>query len=202
MTFRWLFAHLCLTPIAKILLGLKTYGYEHIPAGPVIFASNHISLLDPPVLGCAVKREVYFVAKAELFEIRRFFTWLISYFNAISIRRERDFKALKRVLAILKRKGSVVIFPEGTRSLIGELLPFQPGVGLVALKSRVPVVPVYIKNSDATIIDMILRRKPLKVFFSRPIIPNGYPVTREGYSRFTKLLREKVLSLQDENKDS
>lgn len=199
MTFRWLLAHIAMTPLARVLFGLKIYGSDNIPDGPVIFASNHISLLDPPVVGYAVGREVHFVAKEELFQIHRFFTWLIEYFNAICIKRDGDIGAVKRILSVLKRRGSVIIFPEGTRSKIDDLLPFQKGIGLIALKSRVPVIATYIQNSDASLLDILARKRRLRVNFSRPILPNGYPVSKEGYIRFTEELRRRVKALKDED---
>ncbi|RKX70573.1 1-acyl-sn-glycerol-3-phosphate acyltransferase [candidate division WOR-3 bacterium] len=200
MTSRWLLAHLIATPLARLLFGLKITGIDNIPRGPVIFAANHLSFLDPPVLGYAVHREVHFVAKEELFRIRRFFTWLIRYFNAISIKRDGDITALKRILKILKEKGSVVIFPEGTRSKTGDLLPFLPGIGLIALKSRVPVVPIYIRNSNAPLLEIFLRKRRLEVRFGPPLYPNGFPATKEGYHRFTETLYHKVRELKDANR--
>ncbi|HID32121.1 MAG TPA: 1-acyl-sn-glycerol-3-phosphate acyltransferase [bacterium (Candidatus Stahlbacteria)] len=199
MTFRWLLAHLIATPLARFLFGLKIFGLENIPSGPVIFASNHISLLDPPVLGYAVHREVYFVAKEELFRIRRFFTYLIRYFNAVSIRRDGDIRALKRILNLLKDRNSVIIFPEGTRSKTDELLPFLPGIGLIAMKSRIPVVPVFIRNTNAPLFDIFTRKKRIVVRFGRPILPNGYKSDRDGYYLFTRSLREKIITLSNED---
>jgi 1-acyl-sn-glycerol-3-phosphate acyltransferase len=199
MTFRWLLAHIIAAPIARVLFGLKITGLENIPSGPVIFASNHISLLDPPVLGYAVHREVYFVAKEELFQLRRFFTRLIQYFNAISIRRDGDIRALRIILKVLKDRISLIIFPEGTRSKTGELLPFLPGVGLIALKSRIPVVPVFIRNTNAPLIDIFTRKRRIEVRFGRPIFPNGYALNRDGYHQFTNYLRERVISLSYED---
>jgi 1-acyl-sn-glycerol-3-phosphate acyltransferase len=129
--------------LLPVLRRWKVEGKDNLPpAGGVIVIANHQSYWDPPVLGAALKRRVHFMAKEELFRIP-LFGLLIRILGAFPVRREGfDRKALKVAVDYLMRGRVVGIFPEGRRSLTGELLPAQPGAAVLALKTGVPVVPV------------------------------------------------------------
>ncbi|ACX52265.1 1-acyl-sn-glycerol-3-phosphate acyltransferase [Ammonifex degensii KC4] len=137
--FAWLVCRLYL----HIFRSFRVEGLEHFPReGPVIVAANHQSYLDPVALGCALPRRVYYMAKEELFHIPVLRT-LIRWLGAFPVKREEmDRRALRTALNLLARGQVVGIFPEGTRSREGKLLPLQPGAALLALKSGAPVVPV------------------------------------------------------------
>lgn len=109
---------------------------------------NHISNWDPIVLGHSVKSQpVCYMAKEELFE-NRVANWFLRRLHAIPVARGKsDLKAVKTGLAALKNGKILGIFPEGTRSETGELLPFEPGAALMALRAGVPVVPVFISGN-------------------------------------------------------
>jgi len=141
-----------LKPVAVALMrawfGLRVRGAEHIPAsGPALIVSNHQSILDPPLIGGAARRPIYFLAKAELFRIPLFGA-LIRRLNARPVRREGpDPGALRMALRVLEEDGALLIFPEGTRGAEGVLRPAKAGAGMLAVKSGAPVVPVYISGS-------------------------------------------------------
>ncbi len=110
--------------------------------GPVILVANHASMLDPVVLGCAVGRPVRFMAKHELFRNRMFGSVLRSL-GAFPVRRgQSDREAFHTALEVLSRGEVLGIFPEGTRSLNGELQPPYSGAAVLAEKTGAPVVPV------------------------------------------------------------
>lgn len=112
------------------------------PEGGVMVVANHQSYWDPLVLGAALPRRVYFMAKEELFRIP-VLAWIIRVWGAFPVRREGfDRKALKTATDHLMRGHVLGIFPEGQRSHTGRLLPAQPGAAILALKTGVPVVPV------------------------------------------------------------
>lgn len=143
-------------------------GQQHIPQeGAFILCANHISWWDPPLVGSLTKRTVRFMAKEELFKIP-VLGKLFPLVRAFPVKRDSaDRKAIKTALDTLKSGGAVGIFPEGTRSRTSELLPPQPGVGLIAVKSEAPVVPVAIIG-------------PYRLF--RPIqVRIGAPVTFPEY---------------------
>jgi 1-acyl-sn-glycerol-3-phosphate acyltransferase len=126
---------------------LECEGWDRLPAGPCLLAANHQSLLDPPLIGAALPAEVAFVARKTLFE-NPVFGWVIRACHALPLDRdEADLAAIRRALAVLAEGRKLVIFPEGTRSADGALLPAKAGAGLLALKSGVPVVPIRIRGA-------------------------------------------------------
>lgn len=135
-------------PVFRLLFGLRTRGTEHVPAtGPVLLVANHVSHLDPPLIGSAVPRRLTFLAKAELFEVPLFGA-LIRRLGARPLRREgSDAGALRAALRVLKGGGALLVFPEGTRGAEGRLGPAKPGAGMLAVVGGAPVIPVYIGGS-------------------------------------------------------
>ena len=121
----------------------KRIGTDQIPeAGPVIIAANHVSFIDPPMIGSAVDRTVSFLARDTLFDIPVVGPF-IRKLNSIPVDRTGGGGAgLKAVLDRLKADGCIVLFPEGTRSRDGRLQPAKSGIGLAVLKSDAVVVPV------------------------------------------------------------
>lgn len=132
----------------RALFGLTVTGRERMPEeGPVILASNHASYLDPPILGAAFDRVLAFMARESLFR-HPLFSWYIRALNAFPLDREGDPRAAFRtMLGQLERGACVVVFPEGTRTETGRLGPVKGGVGMLAVRSGAPVLPVRIGGS-------------------------------------------------------
>lgn len=120
-------------------------GQEHIPErGGTVVCCNHISNLDPPLLGSAMRRPIRFMAKEELFRIP-VFSSLIRKFGAFPVQRgSADKRALKKALSILKQGEVLGVFPEGTRSKTGKLGEAHTGASFIALKGEAEVVPAAI----------------------------------------------------------
>lgn len=134
--------------LMRIAFRLEVRGREHVPAtGPLLIVSNHVSLLDPPLVGGAAPRELYFLAKEELFRIPllgRFIRGL----NARPVKRDgSDSRALKSALKLLAEDRALLLFPEGTRGVAGRLSAGKPGAGMLAVMSGAPVVPAYVSGS-------------------------------------------------------
>jgi 1-acyl-sn-glycerol-3-phosphate acyltransferase len=188
---------LVLRAAARVLFGLRVFGAENIPQrGPVVIAPNHVSYVDPVVVGLGVPRELHFLAKEELF--RPFlFGSLIKAYNAIPIRRGAvDRGALKLAIGVLKRGDALLVFPEGTRSKDGELLPSRPGIGFLASESQAAIIPCYVAGSRK-IVRAIIRRPRLELRYGKPInLPSG-DKDREMY----KLLGEKTMEVLRELKE-
>jgi 1-acyl-sn-glycerol-3-phosphate acyltransferase len=146
-------------------------GREHVPAdGPVIFAANHRSFLDPFVIGTLVRRPIYYVAKRELFERNRLQAWFLSALGAFPVDRGNgDGDMITTVKAILARGDSVVIFPEGTRVRPGPLGAPRRGVGRLALEAGVPVVPVAVHGTEAIRNKWRIRPHKVRIRCGRPL---------------------------------
>lgn len=123
---------------------------ERVPAhGPVILASNHASYVDPFAVGAALPRDIHYLAKESLFA-NPILNRLLRSWNAVPVNREGGGAAgLRAIFDRLESGGGIVLFPEGTRTLTGELQPARSGIGLVVLKSACPVVPVRVFGTYA-----------------------------------------------------
>lgn len=160
------------------------------PARCHIFMPNHQSLYDIPALIASLPGQGRFFAKRSLFRIP-IFGWALKAGGFISIDREDRSRARESFAAAAKRlEGGVstVIFPEGTRSLDGEMLPFERGGFLLAIKSGAPIVPVGIQGTLE-----IRQRGKLRVTPGRIIVAYGRPVEVEEFTvRSRRELAEKV----------
>ncbi len=121
----------------------KVIGHENIPrTGPVIIAPNHVSYLDPPLVGSMMRRECAFMARHDLWN-HRAIGWLISHLNAFPVNRDKpDRGTIRKALEMIEKGYPLVVFPEGTRSPDGKLHRGEPGIALLVQKSGAPVVPV------------------------------------------------------------
>jgi 1-acyl-sn-glycerol-3-phosphate acyltransferase len=137
--------------LALLLAGVRVTvaGAERLPAGPVIFMSNHQSGFDILSLLAAMPRRFYWIAKKELFDIPVFGTSMRrgGYIPLDRSHGRQALKSMGNAAGIIKEGKSVVIFPEGTRSNDGHLLPFKRGGFILARMAGVPVVPVTINGS-------------------------------------------------------
>ncbi|QSR88993.1 1-acyl-sn-glycerol-3-phosphate acyltransferase [Methylacidiphilum caldifontis] len=131
----------------KLFCDFKVYGQQNIPSYPVLIVANHCSYLDPPIVGCAFKKEIYFVGRKTLFN-HQVFGKLISYLNTIPLDRDKpEVGSFKLILDLFEKGKSILIFPEGTRSPSGALQKAAPGVGYIAVKAKVPILPLRIFGS-------------------------------------------------------
>jgi 1-acyl-sn-glycerol-3-phosphate acyltransferase len=135
--------------LAMNLVNVTLAGTEHLPDGPVIFMSNHQSNFDIFALLAAMPRQIHWIAKKELFDIPLFGPSMRRG-GYIPLDRGDGRKALQSMdeaAATIRQGKSVVLFPEGTRTPDGRLLPFKRGGFILARKAAVPVVPVTINGS-------------------------------------------------------
>jgi len=136
---------------------LSCEGAENLPAhGPALIAANHKSELDPFFVGHAFPRPVRYFAKSELFG-NAALRWAVTELGAIPVRRgESDRAALQAALDSLARGEALIIYPEGHRMRDDAVHAFEPGVGMLALRSGAPVVPVGLRGSG----DPVLGGRP------------------------------------------
>ena len=158
--------------IFKVSFRIKIRGKGNIPSkGPVVLASNHLSYLDPIVLGLLTPRRMNFVAKEELFD-NSLFRLLIAQLGAFPLKRERwDRTVYERALAVLRGGGILTLFPEGTRAHNGKLGHLREGAARIALRARVPLVPVVIRGTDKVLPrgKMTIRLGKIRVRVGKPL---------------------------------
>jgi len=122
---------------------IRAWGVENVPSrGGVILAANHESYLDPPAVGLALGRQVYFMARSSLFRGPLVSWWLRAQHSVPLERGEADLAAIRQAVRILREGHGLVLFPEGTRTPDGSLGIFRPGFAMVAARAGVPLVPV------------------------------------------------------------
>jgi len=115
-----------------------------IQSGPAILTMNHQSYLDPPLAGIACDRAIYFLARRTLLDAP-LLGWLLPKLNVVPVNQNGvDRSAIKALIRVLKAGNAVLVFPEGSRTLDGNLQPAEPGLGLVIAKTLAPVVPMRI----------------------------------------------------------
>jgi 1-acyl-sn-glycerol-3-phosphate acyltransferase len=168
----WKFLQAFSRIMTTLLFDLKVYGAHRVPReGGVLLVSNHQSYLDPVLLGVRLKRPLSYMAKSELFK-HRAFAWLIRSLGAFPVKQGAgDVGAMKETIARLHEGRALNIFPEGSRTENGELLPIEKGVGLVIRKAKVPVVPVVIDGSFGAWPrkNKLPRPHPIRILYGRPL---------------------------------
>ncbi|MCC6728002.1 MAG: 1-acyl-sn-glycerol-3-phosphate acyltransferase [Chthonomonadales bacterium] len=151
---------------------VRIVGHENIPpSGPVIVAANHVSYLDPPLVGSSIRRECAFMARHDLWK-SRFLGWLIAHLNAFPVHRDTaDRAAIRSALDALASGKVLVLFPEGTRSDDGRLQAAAPGVGMIVARSGATVIPTAVIGPEQMLPPGAsrLRRVPLTVVFGQPL---------------------------------
>lgn len=197
----WLYkvARVVLPTTLAQLYHLRTSGTEHLPSrGPAIVVINHQSDFDPPLIGVAFQRPLRFMAKSELFE-HAWFRWAIEHLGAFPIHRgESDREALRRSLEVLAAGQVLLMFPEGTRFEDGRVHPFQPGVGLLALRSGAPVIPTAMMGTADIRRDGRLGRASVRLAAGPPVALDD--LTGRGskvYAEASRRMMEAVSDLYD-----
>lgn len=187
--------------IFTILFRWRVTGHENIPlTGGVIIAPNHVSNIDPPLVGSAMQRRITIMAKEELFS-SAFFGAIIKQLGAFPVKRGTgDRAAIKTALGLLNDGKALILFPEGTRSKTGELNKAQPGVAMMAIKSQVPVVPVAVSGTYNIFRSNNWLPPRFSVRFGKPIYPpEGVHNTKELMDEFsTKIMTQIATMLKEE----
>ena len=187
--------------VARVIFQFRAYGQEYIiEEGPAIMAVNHQSYLDPPLVGITCKNEVYFLARKTLFE-KRFLGAIIARVNALPVDLTRgDLTAFRTIINLLKEGHRTVIFPEGTRSLTGQIQQARPGIGMIIARTLAPVVPMRIFGSfEAWPKGGKIRPHPITVVVGKPLRfkKEDFPVhNREVYQKISEQVLAEIAAIE------
>lgn len=177
-------------------------GLENLPrSGAFLIASNHASHLDPPIVGSQVSRQMCFFARKTLWK-PGIAAWWLDTVGTIPVDRDggADVTAIKRVLRALSDDKALILFPEGTRSPDGRLQPPKPGVGLIACRTQVPVVPARVFGSFEAFgrSGRLRLGTPVSVVFGPPLAASYYdPGTgKERYQQASERIMAAIARLE------
>ena len=175
-----------------------------IQSGPAIFAMNHESYLDPLLAGSTCDRAIYFLARRSLLDAP-LLGWLLPKLNVIPVNQEGvDRSAIKALIRILKAGNGVLVFPEGARTLDGNLQPAEPGLGFVIAKTRAPVVPMRIFGAHEALPrgGGGLHFVPITIVIGEPIVFNAADLGPPGknlYPRLSERVMDAISTLRLSN---
>ncbi len=198
--YRW--GHRLTSVFCKTVGNLEAHGIEHIPReGGVLLISNHVSFLDPVIIGSAANREIHFMARSTAFEIPGLGK-LISVYNAYPVNRGApDLGALRKTISLLQGGNVVLMFPEGTRSTDGTLGKARDGACFIAHRAGVPTLPVFHSGAELVLPrnSKRLRRSKLKVIFGEPLelTAGEFETRREMYQHMGNQMMEAIADLRD-----
>lgn len=190
--------------VLRLMVRVHIEGLEHVPrSGPLIVAANHISNADPPLVGGwlapALARRPRFLAKEQLF--KGVVGWFLRSQGVIPVKAGgSDVDAYRQARAILDGGDVLVVFPEGTRSRDGRLADPRPGVGLLATRLGVPVLPVGVSGTDRFLPPGGSRprfRVAVTVRVGEPWLPAAAPGTgrRAALAAFDEELMRRIAAL-------
>ena len=182
----------------RIFYKVEIVGLDNIPqTGAVVFACNHVSNFDPPLVGGVVglKRDPIYIVKKEIFSVPLLGPMLKS-FGFIPVDRYRkggDMQAIKRALKVIKEGKALFLFPEGTRSKTGKPIRPKAGIGFLLWHCQAPVVPIKVFNMEK----MPFTRK-LKVVIGKPFMLNKQEEkpTKEQFQVFADEVMQQIIKLK------
>ncbi len=191
------FRNFCLCMYSSIY-PTKVYGKDKVPEGRCILVCNHLRATDPAIIASVYKKDIYFMAKKELFN-NKLLAKIITNFGSIPVDRDNpDIKSLMQASRLLKNDHKLAIFPEGTRNKVNtDLQELKPGTGLLAVRTKSPVLPIM----------MLKRSRPFiktKALVGDPIYLTEFydkKLTDEDHKRIDEIIREKMLETQVQLKE-
>jgi 1-acyl-sn-glycerol-3-phosphate acyltransferase len=189
----WTVGRPTLGAVLRALAPLRVYGSERVPAtGGVVLAMNHFSWLDPPAFGAACPRNIRYMAKIELHQVKLIGPFIRS-FGAFSVRRgESDRDAVRLMRQCVQDGDALGLFVEGTRQRSGVPGDVQAGAAMVALQERVPIVPAAIHGSQFWKLGNF---EPVSVAWGRPLLFDGLPATGKGYREASVEIQREIHGL-------
>jgi len=175
----WAVGRVTIQPAVNLVARLEVYGAERVPlTGGLVVAANHFSWIDPPALGAACPRTLYFMAKVEAHRVPGLGE-LMRAFGTFAVRRgESDRDAVRRMGEIVREGNALGMFAEGTRQRSGVPGPVQPGAAMVAVTEEVPLIPAAIHGSQSWRLGNFA---PVSIAWGTPMTFEGLPRGGKGY---------------------
>jgi len=189
----WAIGRQTIGTAVSLVARLRVYGAERVPAaGGLVVAANHFSWIDPPALGEACPRTLYFMAKVEAHGVPGL-GQLMRSFGAFSVRRgESDREAVRTMRQIVRDGHALGLFVEGTRQRSGEPGPVQPGAAMVAINEDVPVICAAIRGSHEWRLGNF---SPVSVAWGMPLAFDGLPRGGKGYKEASAEIEREIRRL-------
>jgi 1-acyl-sn-glycerol-3-phosphate acyltransferase len=189
----WTVGRATIGTAVRIVAPLRSYGAERVPmSGGLVVAANHFSWIDPPALGAASPRTLYFMAKVEAHRVPGL-GQLMRSFGAFSVRRgESDRDAVRMMRQVVREGNALGLFVEGTRQLAGEPGPVQPGAAMVAINENVPVTPVALHGSQTWRLGNF---HPVSLAWGQPMSFDGLPRGGKGYKEASVEIEREIRRL-------
>ncbi len=180
--------------VFRLLYRVRTYGVENVPTdGKFILCSNHANNLDPVFVSMVMPRKISWMAEKELFKYK-FIAYLGYKLGAFPVdRSQSDISAIKNALKVLKADKVLGIFPEGTRVKLMNLDTVKPGVALLSIRSRSPILPVHIESTYKLF-------SKINIYIGKPMdITNedGIRLSTDDYIDKSKLVLKTIYGLKN-----
>lgn len=180
--------------IIAVVARLRLRGRYNVPTqGPFLIAANHLAWADIPLIPLYLPGKVVYMAKEEYFSSK--IAWLVRFLGAFPVKRgEGDRQALRAADEQLKKGNVVVLFPEGTRSRTRMMAKGHAGLGMIALRSGVPVIPVAIWGSENLLKKFGAR---ITISYGTPLVlkPKGAKITREDIDNATEEVMRAIAAM-------
>ena len=199
-TWLYLVGQIILWWYFHLVFRMKVIGAENVPKeGPVLLCSNHLAKSDPVLLGLSQRRQVFYMAKEELFQ-NRFLGGMFRMLGAFPVKRgSGGSDALEDAYALLAQNGVVGVFIEGHRSRDGKLLKPKTGAALLAYETKAPVVPVCITAGDGKQPGMFKRTM---IRFGKPLSPQELDIKDSSsmqLRRASRTIMSRIAQLREES---
>jgi 1-acyl-sn-glycerol-3-phosphate acyltransferase len=189
----WSVGRVTLQPVVKAISRLHVYGKERVPRdGGLVVACNHFSWIDPPALGAACPRTIYYMAKVEAHGVPGL-GHMIRAFGCFPVRRgESDREAVRTMREIVREELALGLFVEGTRQRSGVPGEAQPGAAMVALQEGVPVIPAAVHGSQTWKLGNL---HPVSIAWGEPMTFDGLPRGGRGYRQASAEIQAEIYRL-------